>query len=63
MFIDDIESITQINFSPDIQVILAMVIKYNELEILYSYQEVLQREKVSINKKIEASCNLLQNAA
>lgn len=63
MFIDDVESITQINFDKDIQVILAMVIKYNDLEILYSYQDVLQREKTSIIKKIEASCNLLQNAA
>lgn len=63
MFVDDVESITQINFNSDIQVILAMVIKYNELEILYSYQDVLLREKASIIKKIEASCNTEQNAA
>lgn len=63
MFIDDVESITQINLKSDIQIILSMVIKYNELEILYSYQDVLLREKASITKKIEASSNLLQNAA
>ncbi len=63
MFIDDVESITQLNFDSDMQVILAKVIKYNDLEILYSYQDVLQREKASIIKKIEESCSLLQNAA
>lgn len=63
MFIDDVESITQLNFDSDIQVILAKVIKYNELEILYSYQEVLQREKESIIKKIEENCNLFSSAA
>ena len=63
MFIDDIESITQLDLESDIQVILARVIKYNELEILYSYQDVLQREKISVIKKIEECCNLTQNAA
>ena len=43
--------------------ILAIVIKYNDLEILYDYSDVLIRERDSINKKIEESSNLLQNAA
>lgn len=55
MFIDDVESITQINFDSGVQTILAKVIKYNDLEVLYSYQDVLQREKESINKIIEES--------
>lgn len=63
MFIDDVESITGINVSPNTQTMMAIVIKYNELEILYNYQDVLLRERDSINKKIEESSNILQNAA
>ncbi len=63
IFIDDVESITQINLKSNIQTILSIVIKFNNLEILYSYPDVLEREKISINKKIEESSNILQNAA
>ena len=63
MFIDDVESITEINLDSNIQTIIALVIKYNELEILYDYSDVLQREKESINKKIEESSNLIYQAA
>ncbi|HJJ12550.1 MAG TPA: hypothetical protein OIM48_04525 [Clostridiaceae bacterium] len=63
MFIDDVESITGISINPGTQTIMAIVIKYNELEILYNYQDVLLRERDSINKKIEESSNILQNAA
>ena len=63
MFIDDVESITQIDFNSNIQTILSIVVKYNDLEILYSYPEVLIRERESINKKIEESSNILENAA
>ena len=63
MFIDDVESITEINLDSNIQTIIALVIKYNELEILYDYSDVLQREKDSINKKIEESSNLIYQAA
>lgn len=63
MFLDDVESITQIEFNSDIQTILSIVIKYNELEVLYSYPEVLKRERESINKKIEESSSLFQNVA
>lgn len=63
MFIDDTESATQITFDSNIQTILSKVIKYNDLEILYSYQDVLIRERESINKTINESSTLLQNAA
>ena len=63
MFVDDVESITQLNNESGLQMILAIVIKYNDLEILYDYSNVLIRERDSINKKIEESSNLLQNAA
>ncbi|MCI8999682.1 MAG: hypothetical protein HFJ26_01795 [Clostridia bacterium] len=63
MFIDDVESITQISSNPEIQIMLAIVVKYNDLEILYDYSDVLIRERDSINKKIEESSKLLQNAA
>lgn len=63
MFIDDVESITQINTELELQMILAIVVKYNDLEILYNYSDVLFRERDSINKKIEESSNLLQRAA
>ena len=63
MFIDDVESITNIEFDSSIQIIISLVIKYNELEVLYSYQDVLEREKNSINKKIQENSNILQNVA
>lgn len=63
MFIDDVESITEIETTNNIQTIMAIVIKFNDLEVLYDYSDVLTRERDSINKKIEESSNLLQNAA
>ena len=63
MFIDDVESITEIDTTNNIQSIMAIVIKFNDLEVLYDYSDVLTRERDSINKKIEESSNLLQNAA
>lgn len=53
IFLDDIESVTSVDLPEDIQIIIAKVVKYNDLEILYSYKEVLLREKESINKKIK----------
>lgn len=63
MFIDDVESITEIETTNNIQTIMAIVIKFNDLEVLYDYSDVLTRERDSIIKKIEESSNLLQNAA
>lgn len=51
MFIDDVESITKIDTTNNIQTIMAIVIKYNDLEVIYDYSEVLKRERDSINKK------------
>lgn len=62
VFIDEVETITEIEFKEDTQVILAIVIKYNQLEVLYSYDKVLQKEKKSIERQIEESNNLLQIA-
>ena len=64
MFVDDVESITQIDTTNNIQTIMAIVIKYNDLEVIYDYSEVLKRERDSINRKIEErSSNILQDAA
>ena len=57
IFIDDAESITEINMNLNSQIIISNVVKYNELEILYSYPDVLDRLKKSIEKNIENSCN------
>ena len=61
LFIDDVESITSMELPENTQVIIAKVVKYNDLEILYSYSDVLLREKESIDKKLEESN--LYNAA
>lgn len=63
MFIDDVESITSIDMDSDTQTILSIVVKYNELEVFYSYSDVLLRERDSVNKKIAESSSLLQVAA
>ena len=42
---------------------MAIVVKYNELEILDSYSDVLEREKKSIDKKIQENSNQLMEAA
>ena len=63
MFIDDVESITEISLSNNMQTILSIVVKYNELEILYSYPDVLVKQRDSINKKIEENEEILLNAA
>ena len=63
MFIDDVESITSIDMDSDTQTILSIVVKYNELEVFYSYSDVLLRERDSVNKKIEEISSLLQVAA
>ena len=63
MFIDDVESITEISLSNNIQTILSIVVKYNDLEVLYSYPDVLVKQRDSINRKIEENEEILQNAA
>lgn len=63
MFVDDVESITGMKLPKNTQIIMAIVVKYNELEILDSYSDVLEREKKSIDKKIQENSNQLMEAA
>lgn len=63
IFIDDVESITSMRLPKDTQVIMAIVVKFNELEILNSYSDVLEREKIAIDKKIQENSNQLMEAA
>lgn len=63
IFIDDSESITELDTNLDSQIIISLVVKYNELEILYTYPEILNRQKQSIEKRIEIDSNQFLNAA
>lgn len=63
VFLDDAESITDIKKLDNIQMIISLVIKYNELEILDSYNDVLERKRKSINKEIEESSDDLLDIA
>ena len=58
MFIDDVESITNMKLPEETQIIIAKVIKFNELEVIYSYSDLLLREKTSIDKRIQEENNL-----
>ena len=51
IFLDDAESITDIQQMANTQMIISLVIKYNPLEILYDYSDVLDRKKKSIDKE------------
>lgn len=53
IFFDDAESTTDIPEIPETQIIISLVIKYNKLEILYDYEDVLERRKKSIKREIE----------
>ena len=53
IFFDDAESTTDIPDIPKTQLIISLVIKYNKLEILYDYNDVLDRKEKSIQKEIE----------
>lgn len=53
IFFDDAESTTDVPEIPDTQLIVSIVIKYNSLEILYDYSDVLERKEKSIKKEIE----------
>lgn len=53
IFFDDAESTTDIQEIPNTQLIISLVIKYNRLEILYDYEDVLDRREKSIKKEIE----------
>lgn len=64
IFFDDAESTTDIQEIPGTQMIISLVIKYNSLEILYDYEDVLDRKQKSIEREIEEkSCYEIQIAA
>ena len=52
MFIDDAERIRDIEVQKDTQVVVAIYIKYSELEVLYNYNEVLKKKKKSIEQQL-----------
>jgi len=53
VFFDDAESTTDIQEIPGTQLIISLVIKYNKLEVLYDYEDVLDRKEQSIKREIE----------
>ena len=53
IFVDDAESTTDIQAITNTQLIISTVIKYNKLEVLYDYEDVLDRKEKSIKKEIE----------
>ena len=64
IFFDDAESTTDIPEIPGTQLIISLVIKYNKLEILYNYEDVLERKDNSIKQEIkERSCYEIPLAA
>ena len=64
IFFDDAESTTDIQEIPNTQLIISLVVKYNKLEILYDYEDVLDRKEKSIKREIEEkSCYELDLAA
>lgn len=52
MFIDDSERIRDITINNETQVIIALYIKYSELDIFYDYNDVLKRKKESIERQL-----------
>lgn len=52
MFIDDSERIRDITIYNETQVIIALYIKYSELDIFYDYNDVLKRKKQSIEQQL-----------
>lgn len=64
IFFDDAESTTDIQDIANTQLIISTVIKYNKLEVLYDYADVLDRKEKSIKKEIEdKSCYEIPLAA
>ena len=64
IFFDDAESTTNFIELVDTQMVISLVIKYNPLEILYDYSDVLDRKKKSIEREIKEKSSLfIQQAA
>lgn len=52
MFIDDTERIRDIKISDETQMIMALYIKYSELDVLYEYNDVLKKKKESLERQL-----------
>lgn len=63
IFFDDAESCTNIRRLSNTQMVVSLVIKYNPLEILDDYFDVLDRKKKSIEREIQENTLLRENAA
>lgn len=64
VFFDDGESTTDIQEMINTQMVISIVIKYNPLEILYDYSDVLDRKKKSIEREVEENSSfVVQQAA
>lgn len=64
MFIDDTERIRDITVNEGTQIIIALYIKYSELNVFYDYSNVLESKKKSIEKQLaEDEEFILLNAA
>lgn len=55
MFIDDCESIRDIQINTENQVVTAIFIKHSDLDIFYNYDDVLKRKKESIETQLNES--------
>ncbi len=64
MFIDDAESIRDVNIKTNNQVVVAIFIKYSELKVLYDYHDVLEAKKASVDEQLREDRNInMLNAA
>ena len=64
MFIDDAESIRDVNIKTNNQVVVAIFIKYSELKVLYDYHNVLEAKKASVDEQLREDRNInMLNAA
>ena len=52
IFIDDSERIREITFNNENQIVVALYVKYSELNVLYEYNDVLRVKKESIEKQL-----------
>jgi DNA repair exonuclease SbcCD ATPase subunit len=63
IFLDDAESTTDIEKIENTQMIVSMVVKYNPLEIVYNYDEVLEKRRASLDREIEENIDYLEIVA
>lgn len=52
IFVDDAESIRDVNIKTNNQVVVAIFIKYSELKVLYDYYNVLEEKKMSVDEQL-----------